>query len=233
MISVPRNTDERDIRRPHLAATEEGEMLMEAMQPGTATPPNAHAHDVRLAQSAATGDPAAARELLGRVLDRVRSTVRYISGDDRDQDDMVQLALVEILRSIGSFQGTGSLAAWVDRIAVRTALKQLARRRRKERVVGLEEDADATHPEPWVVNDEHARLAMRRRLAHHLGALSAERRAVVALRMVHGYGIDEIAQMTGARRNTVRDRLAHGRRELEQRLARDPVFGHWVESGRR
>ncbi|MDD5307682.1 MAG: RNA polymerase sigma factor [Deltaproteobacteria bacterium] len=208
-------------------------MVTEATLPGPMGSPNPHADDLRLAQAAATRDAAAARELLGRVLDRVRATIRYVSGDDRDQDDMVQLALVEILRSAGAYKGIGALSAWVDRIAVRTALKQLARRRRRERVVALEDGTDAPPPESWAADEEHARLAMRRRLAHHLGALTAERRAVVTLRMVHGYGIDDIAEMTGAPRNTVRDRLAHGRRELERRLTRDPVFRHWVESGRR
>jgi RNA polymerase sigma-70 factor (ECF subfamily) len=187
----------------------------------------AHADDLALAAAAASGDATARRALLSRVLPRVRATVRYVSGDDRDQDDLVQLALVEILSSAQSFRGLSSIAAWADRIAVRTALKQIQRRRRKEQIVTLEDAPDAG---PVDAADEHARLAMRRRLAAHLGALSPERREVVVLRLVHGYGIDEIAAMTETGRNTVRDRLVHGRRQLAKRLEKDPVFRHWVSS---
>jgi RNA polymerase sigma-70 factor (ECF subfamily) len=187
--------------------------------------PRAELTDLALAEMAAAGDAGARRALLGRVLTRVRTTIRYVSGDDRDQDDLVQLALVQILSSARTFRGESTLAAWADRIAVRTALRQLARRRRKEQLVAFEEAPEAG---PIDTGDEHARLAMRRRLAVHLGALSPERRTVVALRLVHGYGIDEIAAMTETGRNTVRDRLAHGRRELAKRLERDPAFGRWV-----
>jgi RNA polymerase sigma-70 factor, ECF subfamily len=183
--------------------------------------------DLALAEAAAAGDTGARRALLARVLSRVRATVRYVSADDRDQDDLVQLALVQILASARTFRGESSLAAWADRIAIRTALRHLARRRRKEQVVCLEEAPDAG---PVEAVDEHARLAMRRRLAVHLGALSPTLRAVVVLRLVHGYGIDEIAEMTETGRNTVRDRLVHGKRKLAKRLEKDPVFRRWVSS---
>jgi RNA polymerase sigma-70 factor (ECF subfamily) len=69
---------------------------------------------------------------------------------------------------------------------------------------------------------------MRRHLARQLGRLSPERRSVLVLRLVHGYAVDEIAELTGAPLNTVRDRLARGRRQLRGMLEKDPAFAGWV-----
>ncbi|HUT77982.1 MAG TPA: RNA polymerase sigma factor [Polyangia bacterium] len=180
------------------------------------------ASEVALAREAATGDPRAQRLLLDGLLDRVRVTVRYLSGDHRDQDDWVQLALMEILRAVAGFRGESSLAAWADRIAIRTAMRQLKLRRRRDGRVTLDpEAAPSPGPGPGL---EHDRLAMRRRLARHLGALDPECRAVVVLKLVHGHSIDEVAALTEAPPNTVRDRLARGRRLLRGKLSADPAF---------
>lgn len=188
--------------------------------PGAATEPD-------LARAASTGDPRAQRLLLEGLLERVRVTVRYLSGDHRDQEDWVQLALLEILAAAGSFRGESSLAVWADRIAVRCAMRQLKLRRNRDARVVLD-PADGTPPPEALARDEHQRLALRRRLAVHLGALKPELRAAVVLKLVHGYSVGEIAGMTDLPPNTVRDRLARGRQLLRRRLAIDPVFENLV-----
>lgn len=176
-----------------------------------------------LAREAAAGDPRAQRLLLDRVLERVRVTARYISGDHRDQDDWVQLTLMEILRSAGGFRGDSSLAAWSDRIAVRTVLRQLKRSRRRDERSPM---SDGGVEPTWTGNPdtEHCRLAMRRRLARHLGSLAPDFSTALVLKAVHGHSVEEIAALTEAPFDTVRDRLARARRQLRKKLAADPVF---------
>jgi len=182
--------------------------------------------DYELTQAAAQGDRSARRLMAERLLDRVRTTVRYISADDRDQDDWVQIAMIEILRSARTFQGSGSLESWSDRIAVRSAMRHLKRRRKKESVVELQEDP---RHEPEVNPSEgHTRMAIRRQVARLLGTISGDRRTCVVLRLVYGYSIDEIAEMTAAPRNTVRDRLKRGRKQLKDKVRRDALLKEWV-----
>jgi RNA polymerase sigma-70 factor (ECF subfamily) len=184
--------------------------------------------DVDLTRAAAGGDRRARRIMAERLLDRVRTTVRYISADDRDQDDWVQIAMIEILRSARTFQASGSLESWADRIAIRSAMRHLKRRRRKESVVELDEDP---RYEPVVNPSEgHTRMAVRRQVARLLGTISDKRRTCVVLRLVYGYSIDEIAEMTAAPRNTVRDRLKRGRKQLKEKVRRDPLLKEWVNS---
>jgi RNA polymerase sigma-70 factor (ECF subfamily) len=54
----------------------------------------------------------------------------------------------------------------------------------------------------------------------------------VVLHHVEGYGLPEIAEISGAPVNTVRDRLRIGRRQLRQRILADPEVRDWLKTGR-
>lgn len=184
--------------------------------------------DVALAQAVGSGDAQACKVLAERLFDRTRATVHYLCAGDRDADDLAQLALVAVLRSAHTFRGECSLERWADRIAVRTALRELKRRRWREKIVALEEDPlPESHPAP----DQrlHRRL-LRRRLAGLLGKLSEDRRTAVMLHWVHGYSVQEIAELTEAPVNTVRDRLRVGKSQLRKLLTKDPALAEWARS---
>ncbi len=70
---------------------------------------------------------------------------------------------------------------------------------------------------------------VRMRLASLLERLPPERRTSVVLRWVHGYSIQEIADMTGVRLNTARGRLRKGKKELRELVLSDPVLRNWRE----
>ena len=207
-------------------------MLVLPMQPPDTpdeTPHDARASEIELARSAALGDQAARRAVVGMLLDRVRATVMYLSAGDRDADDCVQLSLLEILSALPGFRGDSPLAAWADRIAVRTALRVLKRRRFREARVAL-----AAEPLPTAEgerDDPRVRLEVRRRLAAHLDALDLDVRSTVVLKLVHCYSVDEIAGVMGVPRDTVKGRLKRGRKLLRRRLERDPALMGWARAG--
>lgn len=192
--------------------------------------------DLALAEAAGRGDPRARRILADLLLNRVRTMVSYIVGTDQDADDLVQASLVEILMSAGSYRGEGQLSSWADRITVRTAMRMLRKRSAMKEVPAPDGDAAETVepsgpydcpvlPQPAESQEQAvARYQLRRRLAVHLGKLTPERRVAVALRWVHGYSLNEIAEFTDSSVNTVRDRLQVGKRQLQKAIATDPVL---------
>lgn len=192
------------------------------------TNPGSYESAVALAQAAGEGDARANRELAERLLDRVRATVCYLAAGDRDADDLVQLALVAILRSARTFRGECSLERWGDRIAVRTALREIKRRRWRERIVGLEGEV----VREGQVSPDHdiQRRLLRERLALLLGQLSPDRRLAVTLHWMHGYSVQEIADIAGAPVNTIRDRLRTGKKQLKRHLNKDPALRDWARS---
>lgn len=180
--------------------------------------------DLALAQAAGRGDVEARRRLAQRLFDRVTTTVGYLTRGRGERDDIVQEALIEILRSAGGFRGEARLETWADQITTRVALRLLAKGRRRDAIVQAVEDL----PEPGAAasgaadNASHRTFLLRRRLAAHLEALSADRRTAIVLHLVHGYSVEEIAQIQGAPVNTIRDRLQVGRKQLRKALLKDP-----------
>jgi RNA polymerase sigma-70 factor (ECF subfamily) len=186
--------------------------------------------ELEMTQLAAQGDQAAKRDLVNLVIDQVRRTISYLARPNREAEDLSQLALIQILRSAGSFRGECTLKYWADRIAVRTAMKQFRKRQRRERL-----GAASWEPPPAVSDQEVDvdvdAIKVRARLGDLLDKLSEERRTAVVLHHVQGYVIAEIAAMTGAPVNTVRDRLRVGRKQLRKRILADPCLKDWVGSG--
>lgn len=177
------------------------------------------AADVEVAKAAAAGDTGARRQMAERLLDRVRTTVTYLAPNHPDADDLVQRSLIEILRSAGSFRGESSLETWADRIAARTSMRLIKQRARQAEVVTLVADPE---PEEFLSGEAEAdKASLRRRLTALLSRISPERRAAVVLHYVHGYSVQEIADLTETPPNTVRDRLRVGKSLLRKYLLKD------------
>ena len=70
---------------------------------------------------------------------------------------------------------------------------------------------------------------MQRRLAAVVGELPPERRTALVLRHVQGYSVAEVAKITGAPQNTVRDRLRKARATLRRRVVADEVLRERLE----
>lgn len=190
--------------------------------------------DRALASAAGSAEPRAQRLVAERLFDRVRATVHYLVAYDSEADDLVQLTMVEILRSLDSFQGRSRLETWADRITIRSCMRALRHRRRQEQNQLLVAEREGSEAAPggsraWSSQEqEAARAQLRHRLAIKLQKLTPQRRVVVVLRYVHGYSIKEIARITEAPPNTVRDRLQVGKRQLRGLILKDPELRDWA-----
>lgn len=199
----------------------------------------AHEADLELVRAVEEGDSRAARLLVERLLQRVRTLVKFLVHNDPDGDDLVQLAMLEILKSAPSFRGESRLETWADRVAVRTAMRAFKRQKQRKEILlsrhgeqpelvelGAQDRIEADREE------EVGRQRVRERLQGLIACLPSKQSLVVTLRLVHEYGLEEIAEMTGARLNTVRGRLRTGMKRLRRSILRDPVLKDWVPPSR-
>lgn len=175
--------------------------------------------DVRIARAAAK-DAKVAEQLLLRVHPRVLQVVGAAVGFRPEREDLVQACLLEVLCSLGGFKGAGSLESWAGQIAYRVVMRQLVRRRRRERTL------TEVHDEPVSdADDPEQDLARRRiwgRLRDQLDELQIEHRVALMLHIVHGYTVAEIAEFAAVSVNTVKYRLKTGLRALRERYDNDP-----------
>lgn len=176
--------------------------------------PEHHATLARIRRAQA-GDREAAEQLLLEHLPRIRNLVRYLLRYDHDVDDVAQLALMEIMRSLPSYSGEGSFKAWSDRITARAAFHHL-RRRRHER---MREDVN---PELTLVASEGEspdQYSLRREAVRVLDELPMDQRNVLVLHHVLGFSVPEVSSELNIPAETVRSRLRLGMEKLRQKLS--------------
>jgi RNA polymerase sigma-70 factor (ECF subfamily) len=184
--------------------------------------------EIGLTRACAAGDVSAQRRLLGRVLDRVRSTTRYLAGPCTESEDLTQLVLIQIIHAAGSFRGESSLDYWVDRVTVQTAAKYFEKKRRRK---SLRDSVWQPGPEIRNAEDEAALSEVRHRLSKHFHDIAAEQRAPLVLHYLFGYDVSEIADITETGLHTVRGRLRTGLKRIRQKILADPALREWVSKG--
>ena len=182
--------------------------------------------DFELSQRAAVGDELARRQILTRLYSRVRTTVYYLAYGRTSAEDFVQMSMVEILLSLGSYRALSSLESWADRIVVRTTMRQLRSARREAPTVSMDA-VQLPHVASEAENDIYSRQ-LNHRIATHMANLNPKHAEALTLHLVLGYTIREVAEMTNTKQNTVRDRLKVARKKFRKMVERDSVLAKWA-----
>lgn len=186
-------------------------------EPSRAVDPTRWEADRRLVAAAHGGDRAAAAELVERLLPRTRNLVRYLVRGDRDVEDFAQTALLEVLRSLGSFKGRSTVETWADRIVVRKTRAALARRAKAEKNANEHAPALRLVRQSEVITP----YGTRRDLARALDSIPPKQRDALVLFHVVGMTLNEVAAEIGVSPDTIKSRLRLGRDKLRAALGHD------------
>jgi len=179
--------------------------------------------DEALLAAVATGDEGAMRTLYNRHHVRVFRFVTRLVGDATAAEDIVSEAFIDVWRQADRFEGRSAVSTWIMSIARYKALSMRRRRQDAELDEKVAESvADENH------DPEEAMLEMDRsaQLRDCLKQLSPEHREIVDLVYYHDKTIEEVAEITGAPKNTVKTRMFYARKRLAQLLAAHQDFDH-------
>jgi RNA polymerase sigma-70 factor (ECF subfamily) len=178
-----------------------------------------------LAMRAAGGDLAATQEFLAYVwptLSRIAAGV--LGARHPDLDDAVQQSMIALVRALPAFRGECHPAGYASRITLRVALRV---RRNVKRDATRRETLEQLSPvdEPALsLNDDAVGSRRRELLRELLGDLPEEQAEALALRVVMGWSLEEVAQASGAPVNTVRSRVRLAKEALRQRIEALPAL---------
>jgi len=182
--------------------------------------------DLALAQRAAAGDRAAQRELFHAQKSSVHHTLFRILGNNRELEDLVQDAFLEIFRALHSFRGDSTLTRWCQTIATRIAYLAISRRRPVPVDLALIEEIV-----PGDTNT-HRTAQMRetaRRLYAALERIEGKQRIAFALAVIDGRPLAEVAQLTDSTIVAVKTRVWRARRDLMKRAKKDAVLANYLD----
>lgn len=168
----------------------------------------------RLVKRLQEGDKTAAREFYTRYGGSLAGVcVRYIA-DEEDVKDVIQNALVHIFSHITDFKyrGSGSMEAWVVRIAVNESLKFL---RTKVQHELLQPDYDVIDDSE---DDPSVRDIPPDILREMLNRLPTGYRTVLNLYVFEGKSHQEIARLLGIKKDSSASQLLRAKSMLAQMI---------------
>lgn len=178
--------------------------------------------DAALVDDCKSGNPAAFDELVRRYKDRVYNVVYRFVGNHEDAQDLAQEVFLRAYQGLAQFEGRAKVYTWLYAIAGNLARNRLrdGSRRGRNKVVRLDE-ARAERETPAVAPDpEQAARGreMEAAMQEALLTLPEHYRLVFVLRTVDRLSYDEIAEIAGCPKGTVKSRLNHARGQLHARL---------------
>jgi RNA polymerase sigma factor (sigma-70 family) len=173
-----------------------------------------------LVRSAQRGDQAALEEVLLRIRPVVlRRCARFLP-HQADAEDAAQDALLIISRKIGSYTGRGSFLGWVTVVtsnSARATYRGLRDRADRLSAVGPVPEAPDPRTTSVVAGTRLDLLDALNELEQHHPALVES----FVLRDLGELSYAEIAEVTGARLGTVKDRIHQARKFVQPRLRAD------------
>ena len=153
--------------------------------------------------------------LLFGIRPRLHRFCARMLGSAIDGEDVAQEAALKAIEAFPRQSGIHNLEAWVFRIARNTALDFL-RRRNREQLVPVEDEADFVDPHMDTERGLRAAESLRQFMR-----LPPSQRASVILMDVIGYSLEEVADILETTIPAVKASLHRGRERL-QRLAAEP-----------
>jgi len=179
--------------------------------------------DQALIAAAQAGDGGVASALCTRAWPQVDRTIRKLLGRrDNDHEDIAQLALFELVRTIGRYRGDCSLDTWIQTVTAHVVFKQIRRRRTERRIFADALGDDEAPAAPVALDRRSLSRDILRRVADHLEDINEGRAWTFVLHDIMGYDLREIAQMTQVSTAAAQSRLVRGRSDLHKRIAADP-----------
>jgi RNA polymerase sigma-70 factor, ECF subfamily len=185
-----------------------------------------------LVRRAQQGDETAFQELVEKYQSKVFSIIHGIVRHRNDVEDIAQQVFAKVFFSLRNFDFRSSLITWIYKITVNECFDYL--RKKKVRKLVYESDLSedevrrVENTEPSIDRQPAADSTLARRdyVLKLMSRVSEEERALLMLKEVEGYSVEELADMMSMNENTIKVKLFRARQKLvkaAQRLDRPGV----------
>jgi RNA polymerase sigma-70 factor (ECF subfamily) len=178
--------------------------------------PSRSRSDAALIEAVAGGDRSAMQVLYARHHVRTYRFLLRLTNDVSLAEELVSDVFLAVWRDAASFAGTSEPTTWMLAIARHKAFSAL-KRRHHERLTDEMADAivDPADGADTMIERNDRSAAIRTCLAR----LTPDHREVIDLVYYHDKSIEEVAEITGVPRSTVKTRMFYARKSLAKLLA--------------
>ncbi len=187
--------------------------------------------DSELARRCVKGEDEAWTELVSRYRRKVWGLAYQFTGRADEAEELTQDIFLHLVSALSSFDPSGSLPAWIGRVARNYAIDHYRKRRRERSLVHDGEEAEELvriASDPSESTNPHRQLEradLAAWLREIIGRLPEELGEAVVLRDLSGMSYEEMSELLAIPLGTVKSRINRGRLELARRLK--PRLGEW------
>lgn len=184
-------------------------------------PPDASLDDTALVRRSLSGDQEAFGVLVTRHARSILSVTSRMLGPAADAEDVAQDTFVAAFKSLASFQFDAKFSTWLYRIAINKCTDALRARRP---TVSLD-DTGGESAAAWETADEETpqweleQVELAWELDKGIQALPHLYRESFVLKHIEGLGYDEMSEILGIHRDTLKMRVYKARTMLCRSLA--------------
>jgi RNA polymerase sigma-70 factor (ECF subfamily) len=168
------------------------------------------------------GHPQALRTIYDLHFETIYRTAYRYTRSSQDAEDVLQETFVKAFKNIKDFdfKRNASLAAWMGRICVNSALSHL--RNRRARKAWETESLTASAQDPPSAGRSPEETALLRQMAGHidqaLHLLPPRQKLAFQMKYIEDLKVDEIAQEMGCSSNSIKKHLGRALAALRRRL---------------
>jgi RNA polymerase sigma-70 factor (ECF subfamily) len=169
--------------------------------------------DELLIREIGTGSKSAMRTLFARHHKSVCRFLTRILGNETIAEDLTSEVFLSVWRQAHRFEARSAVSTWLLAIARYKAIAEL--RRRPGSLLGEYVDAaDAADDPETALQSKHRGEILRTCLTR----LSREHREIIDLVYYHEKSVQEVAEIIGIPKNTVKTRMFYARQKLSEQL---------------
>lgn len=201
-----------------------------------------HEHDLALIARFRDGDVDALDQLVRLHGRAVYSFIYRFLGPDPFVDDVYQDVWVRVTRSVARFGGRSRFTTWLFQITRNICIDHLRKRKRRGHHLSIDEplhggdeddgpyrNAIAADQEP--VEDAVAHKELIRHVEEAVAELPPEQKEIFLLRRSTDMTFEEISQMSGVPRNTVKSRMRYALENIRRFLKERNIGKEVVSNG--
>jgi RNA polymerase sigma-70 factor, ECF subfamily len=182
--------------------------------------------DAAIVKKAQNNDKQAFRFIFSSYRQKVYRTAYLILKDYQSAEDVVQETFLQVYLKLSKLSDPQAFERWLYRIAVNLCF-DLMRKRGKTEIVPIDENTDKeigvssynfNGPEDAAIKKD-----IQEKILESINSLTPKHSTVLILFYYNDFSIKEIAEIISSSEGTVKSRLHHGRKLLEEILNKQQI----------
>lgn len=176
-----------------------------------------------------SGNKQAYAHIINKYKNQLYATILRMTKHPQDAQDLVQEAFIKVYHQLGKYDGKGSFAGWIHRVAINHCMDEFRKKRYKMKQVEVSEgDAlNPHHPEVIFLKKEK-----NRQLERLIETLPEDERMIILLRYVNELSYSEISELVELPLSNVRNKLHRAKKKMRDTVKQEGGYFHELSNGR-